>query len=89
MKISLDDCRGIIREALEKVAANAVITEFNEGAIQVINGRFGPYIKSDGNNYKIPKGVDAASLTLEKCQEIIDSAGKDKKRPARFKKVSK
>ena len=89
MKISLDECRGIISQALEKVAANAVMAEFQDGAIQVINGRFGPYIKSNGNNYKIPKGVDAASLSLEKCQEIIDNAGNEKKRPARFKKVSK
>ena len=89
MKVNLEECRDIISQASEKVAANAVMAEFKDGEIQVINGRFGPYIKSNGNNYKIPKGVDAASLTPEKCQEIIDSAGNDRKRPARFKKVSK
>ena len=89
MKISLEDCSGIIKDALEKIAMNAVMAEFNDGLIQVINGRFGPYIKSNGNNYKIPKGVEVASLTAEKCQEIIDSAGNEKKKPVRFKKVSK
>ena len=89
MKISLEDCRGIISQALEKLAVNPLIAEFKDGEIQVLNGRFGPYIKSGGSNYKIPKGVDAASLTQEKCQEIIDNAGNEKKRPARFKKVSK
>ena len=89
MKVNLEECRDIISQASEKVAANAVMAEFKDGEIQVINGRFGPYIKSNGNNYKIPKGVDATSLTLDKCQEIIDSAGNDRKKPVRFKKVSK
>ena len=89
MKISLEDCRGIISQAQEKVGANAVLAEFKDGEIQVINGRFGPYIKSDGNNYKIPKGVEAAALTLEQCQEIINSAGSERKKPSKFKKVSK
>ena len=89
MKISLEDCRGIISQAQEKVGANAVLAEFKDGEIQIINGRFGPYIKSDGNNYKIPKGVEAAALTLEQCQEIISSAGSEKKKPSKFKKVSK
>ena len=89
MKINLEECREIISQAQDKVAANAVLAQFKDGVIQVINGRFGPYIKFDGNNYKIPKGVDAASLTLEKCQEIIDSAGDVRKKPVRFKKASK
>ena len=89
MKISLDECRGLISQAMEKLATNAVMAEFKDGEIQVINGRFGPYIKCNGNNYKIPKSVDVTALDLEKCQEIIDSAGNEKKRPARFKKASK
>ena len=89
LKLSLEDCREIISQASGKVAANAVMAEFKNGEIQVINGRYGPYIKSGGNNYKIPKGVDAAALTPEKCQEIIDSAGNEKKRPARYRKASK
>ena len=89
MKITLEDCREIIREAQEKIPVNAVLAEFDDGQVQVLNGRFGPYIKSNGSNYKIPKGVDVNSLSAEKCQEIINSAGNEKKRPAKFKKLSK
>lgn len=41
------------------------------GDIEVLNGRFGPYIKANGSNYKIPKGKDAQTLTEADCREII------------------
>jgi len=50
--------------------------------IQVLNGRYGPYITMDKKNYKIPKGKEPASLTLEECLEIIkqdSSAGKKRR----------
>lgn len=43
------------------------------GDIQVLNGRFGPYIKTSVGNYKIPRGTDAAALTEADCQQIINS----------------
>ncbi|MFZ4707336.1 MAG: type I DNA topoisomerase [Bacteroidales bacterium] len=49
--------------------------------ILVLRGRFGPYITMDKNNYKIPKGADPESLTLEDCTRIIkesDAAPKKK-----------
>lgn len=44
------------------------------GDIEVLNGRFGPYIKQGKNNYKIPKGTAAESLNEESCREIIEKA---------------
>ena len=41
------------------------------GDIQVLNGRYGAYIKTPQGNYKLPRGVEVASLTAEACQEII------------------
>ena len=41
------------------------------GDIQVLNGRYGAYIKTPQGNYKLPRGVEAAALTLEACQDII------------------
>ena len=41
------------------------------GDIQVLNGRYGAYIKTPQGNYKLPRGVEAATLTVEACQEII------------------
>ena len=41
------------------------------GDIQVLNGRYGAYIKTPQGNYKLPRGVEATTLTAEACQEII------------------
>lgn len=41
------------------------------GDILVMNGRFGPYIKYNGQNYKLPKGTDAKALTEDECKNII------------------
>ena len=54
-----------------KKEANSIIHNFEQEDIQVLNGRFGPYIKHAGTNYKIPKGTDAKTLDLNACQEII------------------
>ncbi len=41
------------------------------GDVQVINGRYGAYIKTPQGNYRIPKGTDAQALTEEECRHII------------------
>ncbi|MHB9056923.1 MAG: type I DNA topoisomerase [Paludibacteraceae bacterium] len=80
-----------IIEAKREADKNKVINTFGEnGEIQVLNGRFGPYINFEKNNYKIPKKTEAPSLTEEQCREIIasqaDSVGKKKKPAARGRK---
>jgi DNA topoisomerase-1 len=60
---------------------NKYINTFdNQGKkIEVLNGLYGAYIKSDGNNYKIPKGgKDASDLTLKDCLEIMANGPKPK-----------
>ncbi|MCP3660651.1 MAG: type I DNA topoisomerase [Bacteroidetes bacterium] len=65
------------REAEKK----KIIKFFDEAPeIQVLNGRFGPYIKADKKNIKIPKDLDASKLTLDKCKEIIKNAPEKKTR---------
>ncbi len=71
LKVTLDDCIAAINANSEKTAANTVISEFTESGIQVINGKYGPYLKQNAKNYKIPKGTDAATLTEDQCKEII------------------
>ena len=73
VSIDLDSCIKLITEA-ETKAANAVLAHFEASDIQVINGAYGPYIKHAGNNYKLPKGTDAATLTKEKCLELIQNS---------------
>lgn len=55
--------------------ANRTIKLFAENPeIQVLNGRFGPYIKAGKKNVKIPKGKEPASLTLEECVTLAANA---------------
>ena len=84
LKIKLEECVRLIQETPETPAANAVIAEW--GPIQIVNGRYGPYLKSGENNYRIPKGTDAATLTEADCQAIIASSDPTSKGRRRFKK---
>lgn len=86
LTITLEECSGIIEEGLNKSAANPVMAEYKDSDIQVINGRYGPYIKHAGSNYKIPKGTDAARLTEEACLEIINNSKQTEKGRRRYKK---
>ena len=86
LTITLEECSGIIEEGLNKSAANPVMAEYKDSDIQVINGRYGPYIKHAGSNYRIPKGTDAATLTETACLEIINNSKPTEKVRRRFKK---
>jgi DNA topoisomerase-1 len=72
MEVSTERAIEIIEEKRE-VEKNRIIQTLGEnGEIQVLNGRFGPYFTCDKVNYKIfPKGTDPLTLTLERCQELI------------------
>lgn len=74
LNISFEQCVALIEDTAQKDSQIAVIKEFPGRDISVMNGRYGPYIKHAGNNYKIPKGTVAANLTEAECQRIIDSA---------------
>ena len=57
-----------------KISAEAeriIRTYDEEPELQVLNGRFGPYIAYKGKNYKLPKSATPAELTLEECLEIV------------------
>ena len=66
------------------------IRVFDNG-VQILNGRYGPYICFNKSNYKIPKTLKAEELTLEKCMEIIEkeTAQKTKKSSAKTASASK
>ena len=82
LKVDLENCIKIIEDSLIKKSGE-IISEFKDSDIQVINGSYGPYIKHAGNNYRIPKGTDPATLTEDKCKEIVASTeptGRKKRR---------
>ncbi len=70
----------LIHEKREK-DANRLIADFPDAGIQVLNGMYGPYIAKDKVNYKIPKGTEAKTLTLDEVLHIIETAPEPK--PAR------
>ena len=76
--ITFEDAQTLISEKREKDAARLILNFESEG-IQVLNGRYGPFIKKDKDNYKIPKGTEAKDLTLEAIQEIIKETPPSKK----------
>ena len=90
MSIELDTCVELIL-AKRKSDAEKHINTFDddEPTIQVLQGRWGPYIKMEKKNYKIPKDIDAEGLDREKCIHIIENQPKKKKAKAKVKTKAK
>ena len=81
MTVDFDTCVKLITENAAK-KTGAVLAEYHDSDIQVIDGAYGPYIKHAGNNYRIPKGTEMSALTEDKCKEIIansEPTGRKKK----------
>ena len=87
--LSMDLARAIELDTLkQEEAAKALIKTFDENPdVQLLNGRYGAYLKIGKNNYKLPKDSEPALLTLEECLEIAANQGTKtaKKRPVRKK----
>lgn len=74
-------------QAKREADANRLIKSFaSEGntEIEILNGRFGPYIKAGKKNVKIPKGKEPKDLTLEECITLAANAPESKGRFGRF-----
>lgn len=85
MSIGLDRAIELI-EAKQEELRKMLIKTFDEDAdIQVLNGRFGPYITKNKKNYKIAKGVDPEKLTYEEVVKIMETAPKKTARKSRKK----
>jgi len=54
--------------------ANRIILDFEEQGIQVLNGRYGPYITDKKKNARVPKDREPKSLTLAECEELLAAA---------------
>ena len=83
LTITLDEAVELIM-AKRKAEAERIIKTFDaEPELQVLNGRFGPYIAYKGSNYKLPKNIVPADLTLEACLEIITQQQNSEAAPAK------
>ena len=85
-------------EAKKIEDANRIIQDFEDEGIQVLNGRYGPYVTDKTKNARVPKDREPKSLTLEECKELLAAApvrgrsGKKKKtntKTAAAKKTTK
>ncbi len=65
----------------QQAVANKVLRTFTGSAIQILNGRFGPYITDGKKNVRVPKGREPASLTLAECETLVSEAPDKKKKP--------
>ncbi|MFI5135283.1 MAG: DNA topoisomerase, partial [Chitinophagales bacterium] len=82
MTITLEEALTVMSEK-----QSSVIKEFKESGVSVLNGRWGPYVKSGKLNAKIPKDMDPAKLSLEECMELLEKAKEAPRRSfGRFQK---
>ena len=77
-EIEMDQATPLIKEKEER-DRNKYIAEYGEGSdkLEILNGRYGPYIKYKRKNYKIPKTVEAKSLTEEQARAIVAESTKN------------
>ena len=81
MTVTLDTAIKLIEEKRQQEAQRH-IKQFDEDAkLEILNGRYGPYIAYDGKNYRIPKAQHdkAAQLSYEQCMEIVNATPVKKK----------
>jgi DNA topoisomerase-1 len=73
----------------QEADANRIIVDFGVDGIQVLNGRYGPYVTDGKKNAKIPKDRDPKTLTLEECRTLIAQAPERAGRFGRFARGKK
>lgn len=61
-------------EAKKKADAERFIKSFEEQGIQVLKGRYGPYITNGAKNARVPKDREPETLTLEECEALLEAA---------------
>ncbi|MBR2153728.1 MAG: type I DNA topoisomerase [Bacteroidaceae bacterium] len=77
ISLSREEAIELIEERRKTEKSNHLKTFDEDPELEVMNGRFGPYLKHQGNNYKLPRSIkDPTTLTYEQCMEIIEKSKK-------------
>jgi len=89
INITLIEAEKLILEK-QKKDANKQIKSFKEDEnVKILNGRFGPYISYNKNNYKIPKGKNPAELSIEEAMKIIGETKEKQEKQGKPEKQGK
>ena len=74
MAVTLEDAIELLKQKQQNEEQKHLKQFDSEPELEVLNGRFGPYLRYKGANYKLPKSIDnIEGLTVEKCLEIIQA----------------
>ena len=76
MAITLDEAMELIREKQQEDDKKHLKKFAEDAKLEVLNGRYGPYLVYDGKNYRLPKSMHekAAELTYEECMKVINAS---------------
>ena len=89
MEVQLDRAIELIKEKREEDAKKLIKTFEEDENMQLLNGRWGPYLKIGKKNFKLPKDADPEKLTYEECVHISENQPKKAARGKAKKKVKK
>jgi DNA topoisomerase-1 len=71
LSVTLEEAIELIEDKRKKEQERHIKTFKEDAELEILNGRYGPYITYKGSNYRLPKDVNPTSLTLEECRAII------------------
>lgn len=89
MLITLEDAVKLVEEKRSAIEKQIIKTFDEKEGLQVLNGRYGPYLSYEKKNYKIPSGKEPAALTVDECMAIIDSQKDKGTKTTRRRKATK
>lgn len=89
MTITLDEAIELIREKRQAELDRHLKTFEEDPELEVLNGRYGPYLAYKGTNYRLPKNLaeKAKDLTLDECRAVIQEQDEKPAKPARSKRT--
>jgi DNA topoisomerase-1 len=81
MSITLDEAIELIREKQQEEQRKHLKTFAEDPKMEVLDGRYGPYLVYDGKNYRLPRNMHerAAELTFEECMKVINAVPANRK----------
>ncbi|KAA6309923.1 DNA topoisomerase 1, partial [termite gut metagenome] len=89
LTVSLEDAINLINNKRKAEAQKLLKTFAEDSELQILNGRYGPYIAYKGNNYKIPKIMVPKDLELQAVMEIINKQNEKGTTPKRGRYTAK